>query len=58
MNFKHWQIKSYQKINLNKKNGKITRLDFEFSPKENQKIGTIVELKCTWNDPRKVSKKL
>ena len=52
------KIKSYQKINLNKKNGKITRLDFEFSPKKNQKIGTIVELKCTWNDPRKISKKI
>ena len=52
------KINSYQKININKKNGKIGRFDFEFAPKKNQKIGTVVELKCTWNDPRNVSKKI
>ena len=52
------KIKSYQKINIDKKNGKIGRIDFEFSPRRNQNLGTIVELKCTWNDPKKISKKI
>ena len=33
-------------------------MDFEFAPKKKQQNGTIVELKCTWNDPKKVSKKI
>ena len=52
------KIQSYQKIKVSKKNGKIGRLDFEFAPKKKQQNGTIVELKCTWNDPKKVSKKI
>ena len=52
------KIKTYQKIHTNKKTGKVSRYDFEFCGNKKNKFGLIVELKCTWKNPDRISQKI